>query len=62
MQPQFKPPKDDEEFKKRADEMTIEGAKGVLNARRKQRAATVAPFDQEIEFLEKVLKHKGVTL
>lgn len=62
MQPTFRPPATEEEFIKRADELTIEGAQGVLNARRKQRALAVKPFDIEIEFLEKVLKQKGVKL
>jgi hypothetical protein len=62
MQPQFKPPASEEEFEKRADEMTIEGAKGVLAARKRQREAAVKVFEDEIKFLEKVLKHKGVTL
>lgn len=60
--PLFKPPFNEAEFEKRAAEMTIEGAKGVLTARRRQRAEAVKPFDDEIEFLEKVLKHKGVKL
>lgn len=62
MNPKFTPPKDDAEFKKRATEMTIEGAKAVLTARRKQKADAIKPFDEEISFLERVLKHKGVTL
>ena len=62
MQPQFKPPETKEEFEKRAKEMTIEGAKSVLSARRRQRDDAVKPFDEEIKFLEKVLKFKGVTL
>lgn len=62
MQPQFKPPKDEAEFEKRADEMTIEGAKGVLSIRRKQRVEAIKPFDEEIKFLEKVLRRKDVKL
>lgn len=62
MQPQFKPPANEEEFEKRVKEMTIEGAKAVLQARKRQRAEAVKPFDEEIKFLEKVLIKKGVTL
>lgn len=62
MPPQFKPPKDEAEFEKRANEMTIEGAKGVLQVRKRQKAEAMKPFDAEIEFLQKVLKKKGVTL
>lgn len=62
MQPSFKPPANEEEFQKRVDELTIEGAKAVLQARRRQRAEAVKPFDEEIKFLEKVLMKKGVTI
>jgi hypothetical protein len=62
MQPQFKPPIDEAEFERRAAEMTIESTNNVLTARRRQRALATKPFDDEIKFLEKVLKHKGVTL
>lgn len=62
MPPQFKPPKDDAEFEKRADEMTLNGTKSLLVARRRQREAAVKPFDDEILFLKKVLRHKGETL
>lgn len=62
MNPDFKPPKDDTEFEKRADAMTTDGAKNVLMARKKQRVAAMKPFDDEITFLERVLKRKGVTV
>ena len=58
MQPQFKAPVDEAEFKKRADEMTLAGAKSVLEARRRQREDATKPFDVEIEFLEKVIAYK----
>jgi hypothetical protein len=62
MKPQFVPPKNDEDFKKRAEEFTTVGAKAVLKARKKQREEAVKPFDDEIAFLEKVLESKGVKL
>lgn len=62
MQPQFKPPKDEAEFEKRASEMSIESTRNVLTAVRRQKAQAMAPFNLEITFLEKVLKHKGVNL
>jgi len=58
MQPQFKPPKTEEEFNKRAAEITKPGAQAVLKGLRQKRDAAVAALDLEIKFYEKVLENK----
>lgn len=62
MQPQFKIPDTKEAFEKQANEMTLDGAKSVLRARKSQRDQAIKPFDDEIEFLEKVIAFKSKNL
>lgn len=61
MDSKFVPPTTKEEFLKRAEKVTLEGARGVLGSLKNRRAALVKTIDTEIKFYEKVveLREKG---
>lgn len=58
MQPKFKAPATEAEFRERADKTTIEGARNLLGILRKQREDAVKPFDEEIKYWKKVVDYK----
>ncbi len=62
MQPQFRVPRTEAEFKTICDSMTLIGAQQVLKARKNQRALAIKPFDDEIDFLNKVIDTKKAAL
>ena len=56
---EFKPPQNEEEFEKRAKDVTSVGARAVLRSLRARKAAMVKSVDEEIAFYEKVLTSRG---
>lgn len=58
MQPSFKPPKDEAEFKARAAEITVSAAENMLGILRSRREQATKPIDAEILFYKKVLDSK----
>lgn len=58
MQPTFKPPKTEDEFKERAKNVTADAAQNMINILRRRREAACKPFDEEIKFYKKVLESK----
>ena len=58
MQPSFKPPKTEEEFKARAKEITVDAAHNMIGILRRRRAEAVKHLDAEILFYKKVIDHK----
>lgn len=54
----FLPPQNEEEFKKRAEEIQLPAAKSILESLKHRRAALIQNIDQEIEFYEKVIALK----
>lgn len=58
MQPTFKPPVTDEEFRERADKVTMDGARSVLGSLERRREEMLKPIDQEIKYWESVIKYK----
>lgn len=59
MNPTFKPPVTDEEFKERSKDVTLEGAKAVLNSLQERRKALLVSIDQEISFYERIVTERG---
>lgn len=59
MQEDFTPPKDDEEFERRAKEVSTEGARAVRQALLSKREQAVAKLDQEIAFYNRILTDRG---
>lgn len=54
----FLPPQTEEEFQKRAAEVTLPAAISILDSLKERRKALVAAIDTEISFYEKVIKLK----
>lgn len=54
----FLPPKNEAEFKERADKIELAPAKSILESLKARRAAAVKTLDMEIEFYEKVIALK----
>lgn len=59
MQPQFKPPKTEAEFKERADKVTLDAAQNMLGVLRSRREQAVKIIDLEILYWKKVIDYKG---
>lgn len=59
MQPSFKPPKTEEEFRERAGKITAVQAQNMIGILRKRREAACKPIDDEIIFFKRVLDTKG---
>lgn len=59
MNPIFKPPVTDEEFKERSKDVTLEGAKAVLNSLEERRKALLVSIDQEISFYKRIVTERG---
>lgn len=55
---EFKPPASQDELKRRAADISIDGARAVINSLKKRKAAAIAPLDQEIKFYQDVIKLK----
>ena len=47
-----------EDFIRQADAYSLDGAKGVLRTLKHRRAEAVKPIDEEISFVENVIKYK----
>lgn len=60
MDPQgkFLPPQTPEEFKERADKISIDAAVSIIKTLKARRAAVVTALDTEIKFYENVIDHK----
>jgi hypothetical protein len=54
----FLPPQNEEEFAKRAQDITLPAATSILSSLKERRKALVANIDAEIAFYEKVVKLK----
>jgi hypothetical protein len=59
MNPTFKPPVTDEEFKERSKDVTLAGATAVLHSLKERRKALVVSIDQEIAFYERIITERG---
>lgn len=59
MQPSFKPPKTEEEFKQRAEKITVANAKNMISILNSRREQAVKAIDQEILFFKKVIGYKS---
>jgi len=58
MEKKFTVPKNEEEFKKMAEPISIEGAQAVLHSLVTKKHQLVKPLDDEINFYVKVIKYK----
>lgn len=54
----FLPPKNEEEFRERAKDITIPAAESILSSLKERRKALVANIDAEIAFYQKVIELK----
>lgn len=62
MQPTFKPPKNEAEFKERADKLSVAQAENMIRILRKRREEAVKHIDAEILFFKKVIDYKVTTV
>ena len=58
MQEKFKYPQNAEEFKKRADPVTVPGASSVLNALEQRLEKVAGPLKAEIQFFKDAIEYK----
>lgn len=58
MEEKFSVPKNEAEFKERADKLTVEGVQSLLHSLVVKKHATLKPINDEIKFYVDVLKYK----